>query len=34
MYNDIVTITKCNAFGIVKEKIKKPVDELFAELGI
>ena len=27
MYNDIVTITKCNAFGVVKERIKKHIDE-------
>lgn len=27
MYNGIVTITKCNAFGVVKEKIEKPIDE-------
>ena len=27
MYNDIVTITKCDVFGVVKEKIEKHIDE-------
>lgn len=27
MYNDIVTITKCDIYGVVKEKIEKHIDE-------